>query len=184
MVLTTPRLKLRRWKKEDYEPFAAMNMDPQVMEFFPATLSKEESLFMIERNEARFEKHHYGLYAAERLDNKQFIGYIGFSHPQFEAPFTPCVEIGWRLSKENWNQGFATEGAVACLNYGFSVLGFKTIYSWTSVLNLPSMAVMRKAGMEHAGQFEHPSIADGHRLKTHVLYRKDNLLTDSNTFGN
>jgi len=173
MVLTTNRLKLRHWKEKDYEPYINLNNDPQVMEFFPAVLTREETLKQIERIETHFTKHGYGLYAAERLDNKKFIGFIGFSHPQFETSFTPCVEIGWRLSKENWNQGFATEGVTACLNYGFSLLGFDKIYSWTSHLNLPSIAVMRKAGMKHIGEFEHPLIADGHRLKRHVLYVKE-----------
>jgi ribosomal-protein-alanine N-acetyltransferase len=105
------------------------------------------------------------------MDNGQFIGYTGFAHPTFESHFTPCVEIGWRLSKENWNQGFATEAALACLHYGFKKLAFNEIYSFTATINLPSIKVMEKIGMKKQGEFEHPALAEGHKLKTHVLYK-------------
>jgi ribosomal-protein-alanine N-acetyltransferase len=172
IILTTPRLILRHWEARDQEPFIQLNMDPDVMQFFPAIRTKEETLAQIGRIESHFSEHGYGWYAAERRDNSRFIGFIGFKYADFKSFFTPCVEIGWRLSKENWGHGFATEGARACLDFGFKTLGFKEIYSFTSKLNLPSIKVMQKTGMKYAGEFEEPSIEEGHRLKTHVLYQK------------
>lgn len=117
------------------------------------------------------EQYGYGFFAVERKDNGEFIGFTGLTHPGFEAEFTPCVEIGWRLSKQNWGQGFATEAAMACLKFGFQELGLNEIYSFTSVHNLRSEQVMKKIGMIKEGYFEHPLMDDGHFLKQHVLYK-------------
>ena len=171
ITLTTPRLQLRYWEEADYIPFIEMNKDEEAREFFPSIMTREETEMMIERIQLHFREYDYGLYAVERRDNRRFIGYVGFSHPRFESFFTPCVEIGWSLSKENWGQGFATEAARACQVYGFETLGFKEIYSFTSRLNLRSINVMRKIGMNYECEFEHPMVAEGHRLKTHVLYK-------------
>ena len=168
----TPRLILRRWQQSDHAAFIAMNMDPEVMRYFPALQTPEQTEAMIARVEAFIEEHGYGLFALERRDTNQFIGFTGLSHPRFESFFTPCVEIGWRLAKGHWGQGFAQEAARTCLQFGFEQLGLKEIYSFTSLLNTPSINVMQKIGMTEAGQFEHPAIADGHPLRTHVLYRK------------
>ena len=108
----------------------------------------------------------------ERKDNGQFIGFTGLSHPGFEADFTPCMEVGWRLSRENWGHGFATEAAIASLDYGFNVLGCDVIYSFTAEPNIRSERVMQKAGMIKDGYFEHPLIEEGNWLRRHVLYRK------------
>jgi ribosomal-protein-alanine N-acetyltransferase len=170
-IITTNRLKLRHWRDEDTEPFSQLNKDPEVMRFFPCIQNAEETLAQIGRIKKHFRDYNYGLYAIERIDNGQFIGFTGFTHPNFQSFFTPCVEIGWRLSKENWGRGFATEAAKACLYYGFAELGFKEIYSFTAFVNIPSMNVMQKAGLKMAGEFEHPSLPDGHRLKNHVLYK-------------
>jgi ribosomal-protein-alanine N-acetyltransferase len=170
-IITTPRLILRQWQTSDYDLFVQMCRDKDVMQFFPSTLTKDETVPLIKNILAHFAEYGYGAYAAERTDNNKFIGFIGFSHPTFKADFTPCIEIAWRLSKENWNQGFATEGAKACLDYGFSELKFKEVYSFTSKLNLPSIRVMQKIGMIEAGEFEHPNLPAGHKLSTHVLYK-------------
>lgn len=171
IIITTPRLLLRKWEPGDFEPFAALNADKETMRYFPSTSTAKQTLEMIERIKAHFELHGFGVYAVERKDNQKFIGYIGFDHPRFETYFTPCVEIGWRLSKENWGKGFATEGAKACIDHGFKVLNLKEIYSWTAATNLPSESVMKKAGMSKIGEFEHPNIAEGHILRPHVLYK-------------
>ena len=170
-ILTTPRLILRPWLDEDAEPFAQMNADPEVMRFFPNTQTAEETLALIARVKAHFTKHGYGPFAVERKDNGQFIGFTGLSQPNFKTDFTPCVEVGWRLSKPNWGHGFATEAAIASINYGFTELGLKEIYSFTVPTNLPSINVMKKAGLKYAGQFQHPKVLEGHALKTHVLYK-------------
>lgn len=171
IFIETPRLILRQWREADHEPFTQMNMDPDVMEFFPSVSNKETTLAQIERIYERIDQHGYGLFAVERKDNGQFIGFTGLSVPGFESYFTPCVEIGWRLNKANWNNGFATEAAKACLQFGFNTLKLKEIYSFTSVNNVRSENVMKKIGMTREGYFEHPLVEDGHILKKHVLYK-------------
>lgn len=165
------RLGFRNWQDADLAPFAAITADPEVMEFFPSTLSFEETAGMIVRIKEHFDRYGYGLYAVDTLHDQQFIGYIGFSHPGFEAHFTPCVEIGWRLRKAAWGQGYATEGARRCLQHAHDTLHLPLIYAFTATQNKRSENVMIKLGMEKTEGFEHPRIAEGHPLKTHVLYR-------------
>jgi RimJ/RimL family protein N-acetyltransferase len=171
--LRTDRLYLRRWRPDDREAFARMNADLRVMEFFPALLSREESDQRADRIEAHFQRHRFGLWAVEIPTVTQFAGFIGLATPPFEAHFTPCIEIGWRLAAEHWNGGYATEGARAALAFGFTWLQAKEIFSWTVPANGRSRRVMEKLGMTHsaADDFDHPSLAPGHPLRRHVLYR-------------
>jgi RimJ/RimL family protein N-acetyltransferase len=171
IFIETPRLILRQWTETDYQPYIELNQDKDIMEFFPNVSTAVETLAQIDRFMTRIEQNGYGFFAVERKDNGQFIGFTGLSQPGFESHFTPCVEIGWRLSKANWNQGFATEAASACLEYGFNKLGLDEIYSFTSVRNKRSERVMIKIGMKKEGVFDHPSIEEGHFLKEHVLYK-------------
>ena len=171
IFIETSRLILRQWKASDNEPYIQLNRDSDVMEFFPSVSTKDETLAQIERFTTHIDQYGYGFFAVERKDNGQFIGFTGLSHPRFEASFAPCVEIGWRLSKTNWGQGFATEAALASLDFGFDSVGLDEIYAFTSVHNKRSEQVMLKAGMLKQGEFEHPSIEDGHFLKRHVLYK-------------
>ena len=150
-----------------------MNKDEKVREFFPSLLTAERSLEDIEWFNQSSSKHGYTFFAVERKDNSQFIGFTGLYQPGFDAAFTPCVEIGWRLSHQNWGLGFATEAATACLKFGFENLGLDAIYSFTSIHNKRSEHVMEKIGMKKDGYFDHPRIADGHFLKRHVLYKID-----------
>jgi ribosomal-protein-alanine N-acetyltransferase len=172
-MLETERLRLREWRAEDREPFARMCADPRVMEFFPAPLTAEESAAAIERGRAHFARHGFGFWAAELRATGAFIGFIGIAVPGFEAHFTPCVEIGWRLAAEYWGRGLATEGARASLRYGFDELGLPEIVAFTAAANVRSRRVMEKLGMSHdaADDFDHPRIAEGHPLRRHVLYR-------------
>jgi RimJ/RimL family protein N-acetyltransferase len=165
---------LRGWKAGDRAPFAAMNADPTVMRYFAAPLTESETNAMLERNAAHFEQYGFGLWAVELSSTGEFIGFIGLSVPQFEAPFTPCVEIGWRLAAQHWNKGFATEGAGAVLRHGFESLRIDEIVSFTTVENLPSRRVMEKIGMHRNpnDDFDHPRLPIGHELRRHVLYRK------------
>ena len=174
MAITTQRLILRRWREEDREPFARLNCDPAVMEFMPALLTRAESDAMVDRIEAHFAAHGFGLWAAELRGTGEFIGFIGLSIPRFEAHFTPCVEIGWRLAQEHWGKGLATEGGQAVVEYAFRDLGLVELVSFTSVGNLRSRRVMEKIGMTHdaADDFDHPVLPEGHWLRRHVLYRK------------
>lgn len=172
-MIRTERLLLRQWRPEDRTPFAAMNADPRVMRFFPACLSRDESDALAERIEGEIEQRGWGVYAAELIEDGSFLGFIGLSVPRFEAHFTPCVEIAWRLAADYWNRGLATEGAAAVVRHAFADLGLASLVSFTAALNVPSRRVMEKIGMTHepAEDFEHPSLPQGHWLRGHVLYR-------------
>ncbi len=171
--LTTSRLLLRQWRPDDVEPYAALNADPRVTEFFVAPFTSEESREQIDRFSTALDAGEPSLFAVERRTEGDLIGFIGLNVPRFEAPFTPCVEIGWRLAPHVWRQGLATEGAIAVLGHGFDTLGLDEIVAFTARLNLPSQGVMRRIGMTHdpADDFDHPRLPAGHRLRPHVLFR-------------
>ena len=171
--MRTERLLLRRWRESDREPFARLNADPRVMEFFPRPLSPEESNRLVDRIETHFEEHGFGLYAAELMEDQSFIGYIGLAVPKFSAHFTPCVEIGWRLAFERWGRGLATEGAREIVRHAFDELGLLELVSFTVPGNIPSRRVMEKLGMTHnpADDFDHAGLPEGDPLRRHVLYR-------------
>ena len=175
-VLETARLRLRNWRHRDREPFAELNADPGVMEFFPKRLSREESDAMVDRIEEHFRSKGFGLYAAELRGDGRFVGYIGLHTPAFEAHFSPCVEIGWRLASDVWGQGLATEGAQAVVRHAFENLGLNEIVSFTVPANQRSIRVMEKIGMtrDATGAFDHPSLPEAHPLRRHVLYRLRN----------
>jgi RimJ/RimL family protein N-acetyltransferase len=143
------------------------------MEHFPALLSREESDDLVDRIEDHFGQHGFGLWATELSGSDQFIGYIGLAIPRFHAVFTPCVEIGWRLARAHWGQGLATEGARAAARFAFDRLGLPEVVSFTVPSNVRSRRVMEKLGMTHhvGDDFDHPSIASGHPMRRHVLYR-------------
>jgi RimJ/RimL family protein N-acetyltransferase len=172
-MITTQRLTLRRWREDDLEPFAALNADPLVMEYFPKTLSHDESEILAGRIARHFEQYGFGWWSTEITANAVFIGLVGLSVPRFEAHFTPCVEIGWRLARGYWGQGYASEAARAALAYGFEKLQLEQIVSLTVPANRRSRAVMERIGMvrDRQGDFEHPHIDEGHPLRRHVLYR-------------
>lgn len=171
--MLTSRLILREWTDEDQEPFAAMNADPRVMEFLPGPLTRDESDAMAERIRSHFGEHGFGLWGVEVRGGPKFIGFIGLNIPKFEAHFTPCVEVGWRLAAEFWGHGYAPEGAHAALEYGFRELALDEIVAITVPHNLKSRRVMEKIGMRHdpAGDFPHPNLPEGDPLSRHVLYR-------------
>jgi RimJ/RimL family protein N-acetyltransferase len=171
--LRTPRLLLRCWRDSDRAPFAALNADPEVMAHFPEPLTRERSDHMIDLIEAEFARNDFGLWAVEVVATGRFIGFTGINEVAFAAHFTPAVEVGWRLARDAWGYGYATEAARAALSYGFDVAGLDEIVSFTSVTNLRSQAVMRRLGMSYdpADDFDHPYLPAGHRLRRHVLYR-------------
>lgn len=172
-MLKTQRLIFRRWQDSDCQPFAQMNSDVEVMKYFPALLSPEESNALIERIERHHEVHGFGLWAVEEQATGTFIGCIGLLVPKFQAHFTPTVEVGWRLAKDFWGKGYATEGAKEVIKYGFEVIGLKEIVSFTALSNQRSIAVMKRLGMtrQQSDDFDHPKLPQGHPLQRHVLYR-------------
>lgn len=171
--MLTRRLILREWRDEDLAPFAALNADPRVMEFLPGLMSRAESDEMAERIRTHFREQGFGLWAVEVQGGADFIGFVGLNIPRFEAHFTPCVEVGWRLSADHWGKGYAPEAARASLEYGFRELGLNEIVAITVPHNLKSRRVMEKIGMRHEpeGDFLHPNLPEGHPLQQHVLYR-------------
>lgn len=171
VYIETARLLLRDWKEEDLKPFAKINQDPLVMRYFLNPLTEDESLDFYNRIRDEFKEFGYGLYAIEKKEDGSFIGFAGYHNISFDEDFTPGVEIGWRIRYEDWNKGYVTEAAKACLIYAKDHLPFKTIWSFTSLPNKASERVMQKIGMEKVKEFSHPKVPDGHPLKRHVLYR-------------
>jgi RimJ/RimL family protein N-acetyltransferase len=171
--LRTERLVLRRWRPDDVAPFADMNADPAVMEYFPAPLTHEETAALVERIEDCFRTNGYGLWAVEIGRGAHLAGFVGLSPVEIPYPFAPAVEVGWRLVRACWGHGFATEAATASLRFGFDEVGLDEIVSFTSVVNDRSRRVMERIGMNRipADDFDHPSLPEGNPLRRHVLYR-------------
>lgn len=172
-TIKTDRLILRQWQDSDLAPFATMNADPRVREFFPSLMSREESDRSVAGASGHIAKFGWGFWAASLIETGEFIGFIGLENVYFQAHFTPAVEIGWRLAFNHWGKGYATEGAKATLNYGFETLKLHEIVSFTTVNNQRSRHVMEKIGMHRNPQddFNYPGRPDDHPLQKCVLYR-------------
>lgn len=171
--IETSRLILRKWEQSDRIPFSKINQDPKVMECLLKPLSVEETAAMIAKIENHFKQYGFGLFACVIKETSEFIGFVGLNAPDFEAHFTPCVEIGWRLAFHAWGKGYATEGALAVLKAGFEKYGLKEIVSFTVLNNHRSRHVMEKIGMTYnpKDNFHHPKVPLNHPLSLHVLYR-------------
>jgi len=168
----TERLAFRAWQDRHRAPFAALNSDPEVMRYFPALMSAEQTNAGIDAWRTQFEQKGWSNWAVELLETGDFIGFIGLSVPKRQLPFSPCVEIGWRLKRSAWGNGYATEGAKECLRVGFEVLDLKEIVSFTTLANKPSRRVMERIGMTNANaDFEHPAVPEAHPLRPHCLYK-------------
>ena len=167
----TERLRLRQWKPSDREPFAALNSDPRVMEFFPSPLARSDSDAMANRCQLLMEERGWGFWATESKATRALMGFVGLHIPAPELPFSPCVEVGWRLAFQYWGKGYATEAARAALDVGFELLRLPEIVSFCAIHNVRSRAVMARLGMRASGDFEHPSVPAGNMLRQHCLYR-------------
>ncbi len=176
-ALRTPRLLLRPWRDGDLPAFAALNADPEVRRWFPGTLTGAESDAQAVRLQAHVAAHGFGFWAVEAPGVAPFIGFVGLQRVAFAAPFTtpggPAVEAGWRLAREHWGRGYATEAARAALAHGFGPLGLAAVVAFAVPGNLASRRVMQRIGMTHdpAGDFDHPAVPEGHPLRRHVLHR-------------
>lgn len=172
-TLRTPRLPLREWRDEDGDAFAAMFDDPKVMEFLLPNTGRAAIDGFIGRIKRHFAEHGFGPWAVEVPGVAPFIGYAGLMTPNFEAHFTPAMEVGWRLARPYWGHGYATEGAKAALEAGFTRFGLQGIVSFTVPANRRSIHVMQRIGMTHdpAEDFDHPRVPEGSPLRRHVLYR-------------
>lgn len=171
---TTERLCLRQWRAADRAPFAALNADPKVMEFYPKTLHLDRAASddLADHLQALIQARGWGFWAVAIKGRQEFIGFVGLHIPTHTLPFTPCVEIGWRLAHRHWHKGYATEAARGALGVAFESLGLAEIVSYTSVLNLRSQAVMERLGMRREpGIFDHPGVPEGSPLRAHCWYR-------------
>ena len=171
IALETGRLVLRQWKLSDYKPFAALNADPEVMRYFPSPLTEAESNALAFKLETIIARKGWGFWAVELRAEQRFIGFVGLNTPA-DLPFSPCVEIGWRLARDTWGKGYASEAARASLDFAFDTLDLEEVVAFTPVQNRRSRTVMQRLGMTDSGQnFEHPFVPDGCEYREHVLYR-------------
>ena len=172
IFVETDRLILRQWKDSDYANFALLTASQAVMKYFPNTLTKEQSNAGVDLGKSSIESKGYGFWAAELKHTKEFIGFIGINDPGDSMPFSPCIEIGWRLAQKFWGRGLASEGARASLQFAFTKLGLSEIVSFTPVLNHNSEKVMQRIGMLNTTQnFLHPGLNKDHELAEHLLYK-------------
>jgi RimJ/RimL family protein N-acetyltransferase len=172
-TLVTDRLILRDWREDDRDPFAALNADPRVMEHYPAPLTRNQSDAFIDGSKAHIAERDWGLWAIERTVDGRLIGSAGLWEILWEAPFTPAVEVGWRLAFDAWGNGYASEAGAACIADGFERLGLDEIVSMTVPANVRSRRVMERLGLARhpADDFDHPQMPVDHPLARHVLYR-------------
>jgi RimJ/RimL family protein N-acetyltransferase len=171
--IRTARLVMRRWRDADRDPYAALNADLEVRRYFPSTLSRAESDASVDHMEGLFDRQGFGLWALEVADTAEFIGFTGLNPMPDGVPGAGGMEVGWRLARPAWHQGYATEAATAAVDVGLRGAGLDHIWSMTAVLNQPSQAVMQRLGMTPHAHFEHPRVAIGHPLRPHVVYRLD-----------
>jgi RimJ/RimL family protein N-acetyltransferase len=172
-TIRTDRLIMRRWQESDREPFAALNGDPQTMRYFPSTLDRAASDAFLARLDERFEQQGYGLWALELAETGEFIGFAGLNPMPADVPGAGGMEVGWRLARQAWHHGYATEAAQAALSVAFDFVALPEIWSMTAVLNEPSQAVMRRLGLTIHTYFDHPRVPAGNPLRQFVVYRME-----------
>lgn len=169
-LIKTERLGLRNWNNSDLIEMTALNQDTQVMEFFPSTQDKSKTQGFIERMQKHFDVHNYCYFAADRLDTKEFIGFIGLCTQNYLKDHPTFTDIGWRLKQAAWGKGFATEGAKGCLKFAFEEMNLDKVYSVCSLINVKSENVMQKIGMQKEMEFNHPLLSDYPELEVCALY--------------
>jgi RimJ/RimL family protein N-acetyltransferase len=172
-IFTSERLGFRNWNLNDIDKMHEINSDEKVMEFFPGIPTKEQTTEFVERMKNQFDNKGFCYFAVDKLDNNEFIGFIGLSEQTYEADFTPCVDIGWRIKSSEWNKGFASEGAKKCLDYARDELKLVNVYSIAPKINTKSEHIMTKIGLKKQNEFEHSLLTNNDRLKTCVLYKTE-----------
>jgi RimJ/RimL family protein N-acetyltransferase len=172
-MIETPRLLLRRWRADDVPALTALSAEAAVIEFLPGAMSTAQVEAFIEAQNAMCERHQTCYFAAELKETGELAGFVGLKYQDFDQPFAPCYELGWRLASRHWGKGYASEGALAAMRHGFEVLGLDEIVSFTVPDNLRSRSVMERLGMHRDldADFAHPILPVDHRLSRHVLYR-------------
>jgi RimJ/RimL family protein N-acetyltransferase len=169
-IIRTKRLGLRNWSKNDIPEMAKINSDPEVMKYFPSTYDLEQTKSFVKRMSGHCKEFNYCYFAVDLLETNAFIGFVGLMYQDYKADFTPCIDIGWRLSKYFWGKGYATEAAQACIDYAFNVLDLSKLICVAPVINDASIQVMKKIGMTHKGNFDHPLLINEPEIKECALY--------------
>lgn len=169
-IFTSTRLGFRNWEESDIPELVKINQDDDVMAWFPKKPSPEETIRFIHRMQYTFHKKDFCYFAVDTLSDGAFVGFIGLNEQTFPSDFTPCVDIGWRLKKAAWNNGYATEGARACLAYGFTQVNLNQIAAMAPVVNARSQNVMKKIGMKKVTNFTHPELLSYPHLRECVLF--------------
>ena len=172
-IFRSERLGFRNWNLTDVDKLHEINSNKMVMEFFPSILTKEQTSDFVERMKKQFVEKGFCYYAVDKLQENEFIGFIGLYEQTYEADFTPCVDIGWRIKSSEWNKGFATEGAKKCIDYALNELKLEEIYSIAPKINRKSEHIMIKIGLKKQYEFEHSLLTNNDRLKTCVLYKTE-----------
>lgn len=172
-IFTSERLGFRNWDLADIDKMHEINCHKKVMEFFPGIPTKEQTTAFVKRMKKQFEEKGFCYFAIEKLEDNEFIGFIGLSEQNYEADFTPCVDIGWRIKFSEWNKGLASEGAKRCLDYALNTLKLKNVYSIAPKANAKSEHIMKKIGLKKQYEFEHSLLVNSDRLKTCVLYKTE-----------
>lgn len=170
-IFRSDRLGFRQWKSSDLMPFCRICSDPDVMEFFPNIMTKEQTESSVNRFFNHIETYGHGFFAVDHLESGEFIGFVGYIYQTMNVDFAPCYEIGWRLDKNHWNRGLATEGAKACLDHAFNKEDCSEMYSITPIQNVKSIRIMEKLNMQHCGFFNHPKLDLSSPLLKHVIYK-------------
>lgn len=167
---TSERLGYRPWTDNDYDDLYRLCSDERVMQYFPGTLSPEETAAFLQRLQRAYQLHGYCYFAVERLANRAFIGFIGLAYQTYDMHFAPAVDIGWRLLPEYWGRGYATEGAERCKRFAFEELQLEQLIATTTHNNEPSIRVMERIGMSFREEFIHPNLDTGDALQPCLLY--------------
>jgi RimJ/RimL family protein N-acetyltransferase len=173
--LRTPRLLLREWEDADRAPFAAMSADPRVMKFLAPFSNPAAIDEWVARARSHWVEHGFGKFVVEVPGEADFIGVVGLDHVSFDLPFSPAIEVLWRLARPYWGCGYAAEAARAVIDDGFGRLGLSEIVAYTVVANRRSRRLMERLGMTRNSSedfdFRHPRRPEGYPPRTHVLYR-------------
>ena len=172
-LFTSERLGFRNWQEADIPMLAEVNADPVVMEFFPSIQDYQQTVDFVRRMQKQFAEKGYCYFAVERLDREEWIGFIGLCDQDYKADFTPCIDIGWRLKQSAWHNGFATEGAKRCMEYGLTNLGLLKVFAVAPKINARSEHIMKSIGMFKASEFDHPALREDTRLNPCILYLKE-----------
>ncbi len=175
-IFKSERLGFRNWAEKDKTKMGVINSNPKVMQHFPTLQTQKQTNEFIDRMKTQFSENGFCYFAVDKLENTEFIGFIGISEQTFEADFTPCVDIGWRIAQVEWGKGFATEGAKKCLEFAFNKIGLKNIKAICPETNYKSENVMKKIGMKKTKTFNHPLLTEYKELKKCVLYEIENNL--------